>query len=1338
MHSISLLGSLNIKADGQPSGLLKSSKGCALVLYLLITRQRQTRELLADLLWENANPTQGLGNLRTLLVRIRHLVPGLAITRTHLAFQPVPDTSIDLYALTTGLESNEPARLDTALQLYRAPLLHNFYLENSTRFNEWLVVEREHLRQRVLDAYHKLFTIYAEQNEWAKGIEAARRCLIVDTYNEEANYRLLEFLSASGQDRAALVHYQIYKQTVADEYGIQPEAKIAELHERIRASERNRYEAIQPESPTHFDWGAVPGVTSFFGRMEQLQHLENWLVGERVRLVSLLGMGGQGKTTLAAMLAYLLAERFEGVIWRSLLNAPPLPNLLCDYLSYFSGKQVVDLAEGLAGGLAQLERHLRSGRFLLVLDNVESILDETNAGEYRIGYENYAKLMGLFAQGAHQSCLLLTGREHPWGLERMERDSEAVRSLMLPGLPETDGVSMLEAAGLRGDEDELSRLVARYSGNPLALKLVAQAIQDFYLGDINAFLQEETPIFEDIRKVLDEQIKRLRPLEKEILTWLAILREPVSVDALRENLLKPPRQRKLLEALYNLQKRSLLEKSAPGFSLQNVIIEYLSEELIDQLIAELKGEHFNWLNRFALQGARNRVYVRDIQARLFLQPAADFLRSQYATDTLDKKFKRMFNALRARGKRRPGYAAANLLNLMIFLSLDMTGYDLSDLCIWQANLQNASLPAVDFSGSDLTGSQFSEQFGSIYSVAFSPKDSLLAAGGADGCVHFWRQETGQLILSIKAHTEPIFTVAFSPDGASLASGSADGTIRIWDVHTGELRKVLKGHPAGVLALAFSPSGNVLASSGEASRVYLWDLENALWLHILRAHTDQVVAVAFSPNGRILASASRDKTICLWRLEELVEPEIEQAWQVLREHTDWVNSLAFNPDGSTLASASADQSICLWDVVTGQVRTKLTGHSAGVQSIAFSPDGKTLASGGDDFSVRLWQFETGNIQHAMYGHTNWVYSVAFSRDGKTLASGSWDRTVRLWDVQNGYGLRTFQGHMKWAFGMAFSPEGKILASATSDTKIRLWDVRTGVVIKTLHGHRDWVWALEFHPQGQWLVSTSMDRSLRIWDIESGECLATLVEHHDGVQGLAVSPKGTLVAGGGLDQVTILWDVSRVRETGQVRIINKLHGHSGWCLGAAFSPDGLILATCSADHTIRLWDVHSGECLQVLEGHIDGVQQVIFSPDRKTLASGSWDKSIGIWDVSSGKLLHRLEGHTNIIRSIAFSSDGNLLASGGNDQVLRLWNVQSGTIQRELVSHTNWIFSTRFSPDDQTVVSASGDETIKFWDVRTGNLKHTLTIPGPYEGMNIAGITFLTEAQKKSLLALGAKD
>jgi len=278
------------------------------------------------------------------------------------------------------------------------------------------------------------------------------------------------------------------------------------------------------------DWGEAPTSAYFYGRQAELSQLQQWLLVERRRLVIVLGMGGMGKSTLVAKAAKLAADQFELVFWRSLLNAPPLLELLHESLRFLSGQQLARLPDSITEQLSLLFDYLRHQRCLLIFDNLESILEAGQAGQYRPGYADYGQLIERMAQAEHQSCLLLTSRERPQGAQRLAEDSERVSFLPLAGLEEQAGQALLKTRGLGDGANLAATLVARYSGNPLALKLVARTIQELFGGDIAAFLGDEALIFDDIRTVLDQQFARLAPLEREILIWLAIERDGLSLQ----------------------------------------------------------------------------------------------------------------------------------------------------------------------------------------------------------------------------------------------------------------------------------------------------------------------------------------------------------------------------------------------------------------------------------------------------------------------------------------------------------------------------------------------------------------------------------------------------------------------------------------------------------------------------------------------------------------------------------------------------------------------------------------------------------------------------------------
>ncbi|MEW5959909.1 MAG: NB-ARC domain-containing protein, partial [Chloroflexota bacterium] len=892
-------------------------------------------------------------------------------------------------------------------------------------------------------------------------------------------------------------------------------ARLVEL-----AVEAHHRAATAPPSkssltPTQ-DWGGTPEIGVFYGRQAELAELKRWLITDRCRLVAVLGMGGVGKTALAAQLTHELAAQFEGAIWRSLLNAPPLTEILRAWLQFLSAQQVTDLPASLDERLALLLDYLHRQRWLLVLDNVEGVLQGGDrAGSYRPGYEEYGQLIQRLGEARHQSCVLLTSRERPKGFARLEGDTTLVRLLPLAGLDAKAGQEILKARGLSGPAETGAILVERYSGNPLALKLVAETIQELFAGDIAAFLTEETLVFDDIRDVLDQQFARLSALEREIMVWLAIERETVSAQVLWDNLLRPESRRAFLEALRSLQRRSLLEPRGDGFTLQNVVTEYTTDRLIAQVCQEIETEALDLLERHALLKAQAKEYVRQSQARLILQPIGERLIARLGQAGVETRLRHILATLRTEAPLSPSYAGGNILNLLLHLGCELRGYDFSRLTVWQAYLRGAALPEVNFAGADLARSVFTDVFGFVNSVTFSPDGQLLAVGTEEGEIRLWQVATGQRAGLCRGHANAVQSVAFSPDGRLLASGSKDQTVRLWDAYTGQCLNTLPGH------------------------------------------TDWVRSVAFSPTGEILASGSDDQTVRLWDLRQT-----GQALHTLPGHTDWVNSVAFSPTGETLASGSADQTVRLWDTHTGQCLNTLPGHTNWVNSVAFSPAGEILASGSADRTVRLWNAHTGQALHTLHGHIDWVNSVAFSPTGETLASGSADRTVRLWDLRNaGQCLNTLPGHTNRVNSVAFSPTGEILASGSTDQTVRLWDLRqTGQALHTLHGYIDWVNSVAFSPNGEILASGGAARTVRLWDLrQTGQALNTLYGHTNWVNSVAFSPDGRLLASGSADQTVRLWDAY----SGQC--LNILQGHTHWVRAVAFSPTGEILASVSGDQT-----------------------------------------------------------------------------------------------------------------------------------------------------------------------------
>ena len=1105
--------------------------------------------------------------------------------------------------------------------------------------------------------------------------------------------------------------------------------------------EQNSIGHERTNAQLHQDWGEAPDISVFFGRTEELTTLEQWVVQERCRLVAILGMkgmgktrlslklgmGGIGKTDLSLKLAQGIQGDFEYVIWRSLLNAPPVIDVLVDLIKFLSNQQEIALPDSLDGRISRLLDYLRGHRCLLILDNWESILrGGDRAGQYREDYDGYGQLLMRVGEVSHQSCLILTSREKPQEISLLEGKTRPVRSLELNGLNNLDGRQIFaEVGSFSGSDDEWEELIEFYNGNPLALNLAAKHIKEVFFGNIYEFLRQGKPVFDDLRDLLDWHFERLSILEKEIMYWLAINREPVSCSELIEDILSSLAKERVSTTLQSLGRKLPLERSTSGFKLQPVLIEYITEQFVDQVSEEIWTGEIALFNSHALLKAQAQDFVRDAQIRCIIKPLLKevFLGFCLKTDDVKIKLEKILLTLQQKFPLMPGYAGGNVLNLLVQFKGDLSGYDFSHLTIWQAYLQGVNLHHVNFSHAELGKSIFTKTLGSVLSVAFSSDGQLLATGDANGQIHLWQVADSKQILTCEGHTSWVRSIAFSPNGEILASGSSDYSVKLWNVYNGQCLTTLKGHSDQVYSVTFSPDGKILVSGSEDLEVRVWDVIFGRYLRTVHEHDSRVRSVAFSPDGQILVTC--DQVVRLWNASNW------ECIKTLREHTGCIRSVAFSSNGKILVSAGEDKEVKLWDILTEQCLRTLQGHAARIWSVAFSPDGSRLASGSDDKTVRLWDISSGQNLKTLQGHANSVRSVAFSPDNRTLASGSSDQTVRLWDVHTGQCLRTLQGYANPVRAVTFSPDGQTLASGSNDQIVRLWSVNSGQSLYTLRGHIDCVQSVAFSPDGRKLASASDDCTVKLWDLKTKQCLATLEQHISWIWSIAFSPDGQILASASRDQVVILWDISTSA------YLRTLQDHNDEVHSVAFSPNGQILASGSDDHTVKLWAVSTGECLKTFDKHTNCVRSVVFSPDGATLASSSDDQTVKLWAVSTGECLKTLRGHGGRVRSLAFSPDGVMLASSSDDQTVKLWAVSTEQCLGTLEGHTSAVWSVAFSPNGKTLASGSEDEKIKLWDINEiGKCLNTFRADRPYEGMNITGVTGLTEAQIATLIALGA--
>ena len=1366
---LNVLGLFRMKRGGQSLADAASDKARAL-LTLLALEGAQSRMSLRVLLWPDLPQDAAFETLRKTLYRLRQrleaISPGAASllisSRESVQLDPsrVEVDALRLRALLAECRQHNHAnlvacdeclaRLALAVDLYQGELLAGFGLSDAPEFEMWLLLHRESLQQQALGALTDLATAWEARGDLARAHTYVSRILMLDPLREEVQRQQMRLLAALGQRNQALQQYETLRRVLRETLGVEPDPESVALYEQIRRGElsplaappplsrqvaENPLPAASPQPMELPKWGEVPETGRVYGRADEVAELERWLSDERCQVVAILGIGGMGKTTLAATVARALAGEFDKVVWRSLLNAPPLEELLQSILQSISQEPLVELPPGLDQQVALLIGELRQQRCLLILDNLESIMLAEGIGQMRAGYEGYGQLIRQMAEIRHNSSLLLTSRERPQDMARWEEDLPWVRSQQLEGLDPVAARAILDGRGLNGQAVDGSALVERYSGHPLALKLVAETIQEIFAGDIGAFLASDMLIFDDIRAVLDQQFDRLPLLEQEILFWLAVEREPISLDALRADLVPTRTMQEVVQALRALQRRSLVQRAyrghastpshVPGkaatesrFATPNVILEYLVERLIKTACQEIMQETLFWVHKHALMQAQAQEYVRQSQSRLILAPIANRLEALIGRSEIANRVVRILAALRAEASPPHGYAVGNLLNLIYFLEIEIGPLNLTGLDVWQADLRQANLAGSNLAGADLSRSRFADTFTAIRAVAVSPDGTLVAGGTSGGEIRLWDVATGQLVQVCQGHTGAVRSVSFRADGKVFASGSEDRTVRLWRVEgssdaaaeTEHLPHILQGHAQRVISVAFHPEGKILASCCTDGTVRLWDVASGETQTVLEGHESWVWAVAFSPDGKTLASGGYDRVIRLWDVETAT------LRATLVGHKTLVSSLVFDATGARLVSGSYDYSVYVWDVVSGQKLFAPEDAKDLITCVALSPDGNLLASGGDERLIRVWDLRTGHLAFVFHGHTDVIGGLAFTPNGQMLVSGGADQRICLWDLRTSGIRHIFTGHSQTIRSLAFHPHGRILASSHYDRVVRLWDLEKHAVSQTLYGHTLALNSVAWNPDGTMLASACDDTTVQLWTISAqGHARRRLVlhAHERDVTAVCFLPDGKTLVSCSEDQTIAFWRL----EDGQLQRRIQAHDIPIWSV--IVDPQGKMLAS-AGDRNFRLWDAQDAHLFIELEGHANFIWSLAFSPDSLWLASGGSDGSIGLWDVrdpAHAHLKHTLHGHTDRAFVVAFHPNGRWLASAGADRTVRLWDLQTHETIHTLTGHTHWIWALAFSSDGSTLASAGVDGTIRLWDSQRGEVVDVLQTPGLYPGINI---------------------
>jgi WD40 repeat protein len=473
---------------------------------------------------------------------------------------------------------------------------------------------------------------------------------------------------------------------------------------------------------------------------------------------------------------------------------------------------------------------------------------------------------------------------------------------------------------------------------------------------------------------------------------------------------------------------------------------------------------------------------------------------------------------------------------------------------WLAPLTPAlTAPAAIRSPESIPSESASRQ---LFCVATAIGTRWAVMGYLDGRVRVWDLAGGTEQVFLTGHAGPVTAVALSPNGDTAVTGGIDGSVRVWDVASGSQQVVLTGHAGWIWSVAVTAGAKTVVSSGLDGSVSVWDVETGQrrtastasvgWVWSVEASAGEAFAVIRRVDGSayqldLTSSNSSPQSAFNVHAFSVRRPSssnlvtgLPREWQKIArqegqeasDETAWVWSAAVMSSGTAAITAGYDGKLRIWRL-KGQGRpTVISAGQDWVWSVAVTPDGRTCVSGGQDGLVRIWDLPRKRERAALAGHSQWVTSVAVASNGRAAISGSRDGTVCVWDTFARRHRFTLRGHTGGIVSACITPDGAVAVTGGQDGSIRVWDLTAGRLTGTLEGHEGWVTAVAVTPDGSTAFSGAQDELLRVWEVSSLRQRDVLAASH--VTSVALTENGLLAVTGHQDCTVRVWDLERRSE------------------------------------------------------------------------------------------------------------------------------------------------------------------------------------------------------------------
>lgn len=362
----------------------------ALFFRLAVTHRPVARGQLCFLFWPDIGDSAARRNLTVLLNQLRQALPCPDVVQSQgdcVLLNPAhlqTDTVAFGEALAQATRSGTLEPLTTAIDLYRGPFLDGFVLPSCAEFEAWATQERQSWERRYLDALALLVDAYVARGVYPEAIAAAQRALAVDPLAEEMHRQLITLYATAGDRTAALRQFEQCVVLLERELEVSPLPETRAVYEAVRQGQIavGRAKSARPPAPAidHSSAGAADGApqtqpgrpalpapaTPLIDREAEMADLHALFQTPGVRLLTLTGPGGSGKTRLALQVAWTMTTQVaDGAAFVALAPVRD-PELVLQAIAHAYG-----LKQSSPSTLAD---YLGDKESLLVLDNCEHLL----------------------------------------------------------------------------------------------------------------------------------------------------------------------------------------------------------------------------------------------------------------------------------------------------------------------------------------------------------------------------------------------------------------------------------------------------------------------------------------------------------------------------------------------------------------------------------------------------------------------------------------------------------------------------------------------------------------------------------------------------------------------------------------------------------------------------------------------------------------------------------------------------------------------------------------------------------------------------------------------------